>query len=108
MGEGATFLKAEADGASLIGVPYVGVLLCEWVGGTSSMTIEVGEPTDSDKAELAKRDCPVDWASKSFARAWSLLRNAKISNNNIKDELVYKPPILPPPCNSLQGSHRFS
>ena len=29
MGEGATFLKAEADGASLIGVPYVGVLLCE-------------------------------------------------------------------------------
>lgn len=39
IGEGPAFRKAAAAGASLIGVPYVGVAACWWTGEGSSTAI---------------------------------------------------------------------
>ena len=43
VGDWPGFRKAAAEGASLIGVPYEGVLVCVWTGGTSSTAIEFGD-----------------------------------------------------------------
>jgi hypothetical protein len=43
VGDWPGFRKAAADGANLIGVPYEGVFVCVWAGGTSSTTIEFGD-----------------------------------------------------------------
>jgi hypothetical protein len=63
------FINAAADGANLIGVPYEGMVVCAWTGGTSSTAIEFGDGGSTGVFDTNPR--PVVWARISFARAWS-------------------------------------
>jgi hypothetical protein len=63
IGDCPGFRNAEVDGASLIGVPYVGVLACVWAGEISSTAIEfgnIGEPPASGLDILESSPRPAD------------------------------------------------